>query len=76
MFSSGRAGVSSVVELRFALADLPKGAVGAHVVTEATLAALLLDLQLMIRQESHRDFALSRGFRNEDGDVVRDGRFA
>jgi len=37
---------SSVVELWFAAADFPKGAVGADVVTKAALLALLLDLWL------------------------------
>ena len=35
---------SSVVELWFAVADFPKGAVGADVVTKAALLALLFDL--------------------------------
>jgi len=37
---------SSVVELWFAVADFPKGAIGADVVTKAALLALLLDLWL------------------------------
>src|SRR5438128_7200148 len=59
---------SSVVELWFAVADLPKGAVGAHVVAKAAFAALLLNLQLAVRQESHRDFAVACAFRHEHGD--------
>jgi len=37
---------SSVVELWFAAADFPKGAVGADVVTKAAFLALLFDLWL------------------------------
>jgi hypothetical protein len=69
-------GMSGIVELWLALADFPENTVGANVVTKAAIDALLLDLQLAVRQESHRDFAVARVFRHEHGDVVLDSRFA
>jgi hypothetical protein len=45
---------SSVVELWFAVADFPKGALGADVVTKAALLALLLDLQFAVWEKRHR----------------------
>src|SRR5207247_5516512 len=56
---------SSVVELWFAAADFPKGAVGADVVTGAALIALLFDLQFAVWEKRHRDFAVTCSFRHE-----------
>jgi hypothetical protein len=67
---------SSVVELWFAAADFPKGAVGADVVTKAALVALLLDLQFAVWEKRHRDFAVTCFFRYEHSDIVLDRRFA
>jgi hypothetical protein len=67
---------SSVVELWFAIADFPKGAVGADVVTKAALVALLLDLQFAVWEKRHRDFAVTCSFRHERSDIVLDRRFA
>jgi hypothetical protein len=67
---------SSVIELWFAVADFPKGAVGADVVTKAALLALLLDLQFALRKKRHCDFAVTCFFRHEHSDIVLDRQFA
>ncbi len=67
---------SGVVELWFAVADFPKGALGADVVTKAALLALLLDLQFAVWEKRHRDFAVTKSFRHEHSDIVLDRRFA
>jgi hypothetical protein len=71
-----QARASSVVELWFPVADFPKGAVGADVVTKAALLALLLDLQFAVWEKRHRDFAVTCFFRHEHRDIVLDRRFA
>src|SRR6266850_2904659 len=58
------------------VADFPKGALGADVMTEAALLALLLDLQFAVWQKRHRDFAVTCSFRHEHSDIVLDRRFA
>lgn len=75
-FHSIPAGASSVVELWFAVADFPKGALGANVVTKPALLALLFDLQFAVGEKRHRDFAVTRSFRHEHSNIVLDRRFA
>ena len=58
------------------VADFPKGALGADVMTEAAFLALLLDLQFAVWQKRHRDFAVAYSLRHEHSDIVLDRRFA